>query len=205
MIKFSRFLHREPVKPLPRLRGGTIDERTRELLDQWSPERRRRHYDEWDEATGTWTEWPDHPEDMRQWSWELQERETERLAREGVVARLRIAWSYYDPRKPNLQIQVFPEPGSRFMYAVPPNTISPWHVTLMTNWDKDHTITEEQMRHLVEKFDDKVAHLHGHRQGQAFYLDADKGDPIASDPVVQQLNSKHVNHEGEVIPIHISM
>ena len=204
MIRFSRFLTREPIRPLHRLRGGTVAERTRELLEPWPLERRSRYYDEWDESTGTWAEWPDHPEDARPWSWQIQEDASERLARQGVVARLRIVWSYYDPRYPNLQIQVFPEPGSRFMYPVPPNTISPWHVTLIKNGE-EQPITEEQMRHLVQTFDNEVVHLHGHRQGQAFYLYADKGDPIASDPVVQELNNRNVNKEGQVIPIHISM
>ena len=114
--------------------------------------------------------------------------------RHGVRVHAFLQWSYYDPRKPNLQKVTQPLPPYRFIYTHRQNTVADWHVTLTQG---DPQPTRDQMDHLVDEFDHKTMHLRGHVQGNSFYLDAAKGDPIASDPVAQQLTSRRLNEKGE--------
>ena len=157
------------------------------------------------------------------------------LLKVGVKVRARVGWSHLD-HPPSLMIYVdaLPEneqPEARVQQSDVPDRFRTRH----SRWTSDETINPAVHYHITickadelrsvdqwryklyyiyAKFDDKVLWLYPYNitSGSALEL-SPQMDPIASDPVVQEIHSKHLkwNRQADgswtsrVAPLHVSM
>ena len=166
--------------PLPQTQ---VAERVAELMQDWSPQQYAR-YNTFDPDTGAYADWPDVVSHIRT----ARDRDDrwEHLNRQGIWVDTRLAWSYWDPTDPLLCILTFPfDETCQFIHRTPPNSMQMWHVSLCHG--RQH-VSQADMLHLVQNFDNRTMQLWGQVQGNAYYLNA-LHDPIARDPVVQRLES----------------
>ena len=160
-----------------------VNERVAELMQHWSPEQQTR-YETWDQERGFYADWPDIATHIRT----ATDADTrwDNLNRNGIRVDTRLAWSYWDPNNPLLCILTFPHDETcQFLHRTPPNSLQMWHVSLCYGRD---SVSELQMRHLVQNFDNRTMLLWGRVRSNAYYLDPTH-DPIASDPIVQMLEA----------------
>jgi hypothetical protein len=166
--------------PLPQQQ---VDERVAELMQEWTAEQQDR-YDTYDTARQFYADWPDMAPHIRK-ATDANTR-WDNLNRRGIWVDTRLAWSLWDPTNPLLCILTFPyDETCQFLHRTPPNTLQMWHVSLCYG---KQNVTIEDMRHLVERFDNRTMQLWGRVRSNAYYLDPTH-DPIASDPIVQRLEA----------------